>query len=438
MFSNHSLILFRKAVGLTLKTTTLRKSLVRCLNTRSCIGSESAFQTVDDVKDKLRKIMGVQQGYQPIQKSRAHLLELLPNSQDDLPPRSIKDSYDMAVIPLSKNVALQDKYVTFMGTVRFGRLMEDLDMFAVNIIFKHLLNPKQKEGGVSPAVIATVLVDEISISNISAKHNEDIRIHGYVSWVGTSSAEVTVWLEQCLHGAWFEITRAIFVMVARNSTNTKSTFLNKLVPADDEEKKIIAEAEERASKRKKEGMVSLLKEPPNSEEQHLIHKVFVKSSDLQDITLNRRVLPADGGVWMNDTKMQNSLISQPEDRNLHNKIFGGFLMRNSLELAYITAFVHSKQRPMLRYSSGITFNHPVDVGTFIRMTGVVAYTNKQFMQITVYNELHDPFIKKQMTTNVFNYTYESNNYVLPVIPRTYSEAMMYIDGRRHFNNSIKY
>lgn len=34
--------------------------------------------------------MGVEQGYHPVQKSRGHLLDLLPNSQDELPPRSVK------------------------------------------------------------------------------------------------------------------------------------------------------------------------------------------------------------------------------------------------------------------------------------------------------------------------------------------------------------
>lgn len=75
------------------------------------------------------------------------------------------------------------------------------------------------------------------------QHNEDIHVAGYVSWVGKSSVEITVWLEQHIHGAWTKVLNAIFLMAVRNSTNTKGTFVNKLVPADEEEKRIFAEAE---------------------------------------------------------------------------------------------------------------------------------------------------------------------------------------------------
>lgn len=41
------------------------------------------------------------------------------------------------------------------------------------------------------------------------------------------------------------------------------------------------------------------------------------------------------------------------------------------------------------------------------------------MQIVVHAEVTSPFSGKQMTTNVFHYTYESPEYVQPVMPSTY-------------------
>lgn len=76
--------------------------------------------------------MGVQTGYKPIQPSRAHLLEYLPASQLELPPRSMQDSFIAAVIPLSTDTEMQDRYITFLGHVRVGRLLEDMDIFAGN------------------------------------------------------------------------------------------------------------------------------------------------------------------------------------------------------------------------------------------------------------------------------------------------------------------
>lgn len=42
------------------------------------------------------------------------------------------------------------------------------------------------------------------------------------------------------------------------------------------------------------------------------------------------------------------------------------------------------------------------------------------MQIVVHAEVTSPFSGKQMTTNVFHYTYESPEYVQPVMPSTYN------------------
>ena len=42
----------------------------------------------------------------------------------------LQDSWDSAIIPLGSEERLREKYVSFMGGVRMGRLLEDLDVFA--------------------------------------------------------------------------------------------------------------------------------------------------------------------------------------------------------------------------------------------------------------------------------------------------------------------
>ena len=47
-----------------------------------------------------------------------------------------------------------------------GRLLEDMDVFAVHLVFKHILNPKQPKGDKqSPFSIVTALVDRIDVHN---------------------------------------------------------------------------------------------------------------------------------------------------------------------------------------------------------------------------------------------------------------------------------
>lgn len=81
------------------------------------------------MKREIVKKLGIQSTYSPLLSSREYLLQYEPTA-DDLPARSMQDSFTSAIIPLSTDVALQDKYVTILGHVRLGRLMEDMDLFA--------------------------------------------------------------------------------------------------------------------------------------------------------------------------------------------------------------------------------------------------------------------------------------------------------------------
>lgn len=75
-----------------------------------------------------------------------------------------KDSYASAVIPLGQDPVLREKYMTHQKTVRVGRLMEDLDVFAVMLCYQHVFNPKQIPGEPSPYSIVTALVDQIDLT----------------------------------------------------------------------------------------------------------------------------------------------------------------------------------------------------------------------------------------------------------------------------------
>lgn len=78
---------------------------------------------------------------------------------------------------------------------------------------------------------------------------------------------------------------------------------------------------------------SIFSQEPNDYEQKLIHNMFSKTIDLKNKTFNARHLPADA-VWMENAIMLNNIFSHPEDRNAHNTVFGGFLMRHALEISW--------------------------------------------------------------------------------------------------------
>lgn len=311
--------------------------------------------------------LGIQKTYSPLTRSREYLLKYAPKAGDELPPRSMQDSFTSAILPLSTDYELQDKYVTFLGSCRLGRLMEDMDLFAgkyplycvcvcnplaidlitvflllfvlqtVWVLHQHVKIPNLDPSIPLPYTFVTALVDRISFTDLTPKHDSDIRLSGHVSWVGRTSVEVVVWLEQNLHGKWRKLTRALFLMACRSATNHEAAVVNPLIPGNAEEQKIFDGGETRKRRRKQQQKESLFHQEPNDFEQTLIHNTFMRTIDLKNKTFNARFLPS-GSVWMEEAVMSNMIFSHPEDRNAHNAVFGGFLMRHALELSWALAF----------------------------------------------------------------------------------------------------
>ncbi|CAH0558075.1 unnamed protein product [Brassicogethes aeneus] len=248
--------------------------------------------------------------------------------------------------------------------------------------------------------------------------------------------EVVVWLEQKLHGSWHRITRALFLIAARDPTNTRSALVNPLEPADERERSILAGGESRKTARMKLQAQHVSKVIPNEEEQRIIHNLYTNTVDVKEGSLTRRVLPPST-EWMSNCTLSNVIFSHPEDRNLHNTVFGGFIMRNASELAFILGFRFSRYRPMMKSISDINFQRPIAVNSLIQMHAHVVFTQLQYMQIIVYVETYDPINGRSDTTNTFHFTFQVPEIVREVLPLTYHEAMMYIDGRRHFQDVLE-
>lgn len=56
-------------------------------------------------------------------------------------------------------------------------------------------------------------------------------------------------------------------------------------------------------------------------------------------------LAAGDAVLMHQTLLSNTFTCQPQQRNMHGRIFGGFLMRRAYELAFATVHMFAGKRP---------------------------------------------------------------------------------------------
>ena len=86
-----------------------------------------------------------------------------------------------------------------------------------------------------------------------------------------------------------------------------------------------------------------------------------------------RVKP-ENSAWFEDANLKNLIVCQPDNRNIYNKIYGGFIMRQAFELAWANSFVFCKSRPTVLHMDDILFRTPVEVGAMLYFNSQVCFT----------------------------------------------------------------
>lgn len=388
---------------------------------------------IAEVRDKLREIIGVSSNWKDHVKAmeqRKSLHSYLACSQKDLPPRTMKDSYIEVLLPLGSQPELREKYLTVQNTVRFGRILEDLDSLGVLICYMH---NKVESIRMSPLSIVTAMVDKIDMCKKSLSPEQDIKLSGHVSWIGKTSMEVKMQMSQLHDSEFTRVLEATFVMVARDSENKGPAFVNPLILESPEEEEHFKQGELNRGRRFLFSSTSLLKVAPSAEERSTIHDMFLNTLDPQTMSFRSRILPPNA-VWMEDSKLKSLEICHPQERNIFNRIFGGFIMRKAYELGWATACNFGGSRPFIVAVDDIMFQKPVEIGSLLFFSSQVCFTKGNFIQVRVHSEVASLQNKEHQTTNVFHFTFTSEKQVPLVFPKTYGESMLYLDGQRHFKS----
>uniref|UniRef100_A0A673HT97 Acyl-CoA thioesterase 9, tandem duplicate 2 n=1 Tax=Sinocyclocheilus rhinocerous TaxID=307959 RepID=A0A673HT97_9TELE len=367
------------------------------------ISQQGKVPDMAEVRNRLREIVGAStnwQDHQQVLAERASLSQYLAPSQDQLPAKRMKDSMIEAHLPLGSQPALREKYLNSHNSVRFGRILEDLDCLGVLICYSHTWNEELQR---SP--LQNIIYPDC-----------DIKCTGHVTWVGKTSIEATMHMSQYQDGAYTDVLDATFVMVARDPEN-KRYHINK-------------------TRRVELSTASLLKVAPTAEERTLIHNLFLNTLDTRRVSFRGRILPPNS-VWMEDAKLKGLEICHPEERNIFNRIFGGFLMRKAYELGRANACAFAGCRPTVVAVDDILFRKPVEIGSLLLLSSQVCYTEGMYVQVRVHSEVLDPLTRQHNTTNVFHFTFHLEKDVPAVVPQSYGESMLYLDGKRHFDGTMR-
>lgn len=217
----------------------------------------------------------------------------------------------------------------------------------------------------------------------------------------------------------------------------------------EEERRLFQNGEENYKAKKAARNQNLQERAPNDEEADMIHAMWKIENELNNSNIPR----PDNIIPMSSTKLESTMLMQPEDRNRHNfMIFGGFLLKHTFELAFCCASSFAKGRPTFISLDPSTFENPVPVGSMLYLRAVVAYTDPPLLhgiiteqrdqqqqhqqsrkytrvQVRVESQVRDIETGQMKPTGVFNYT-----FIVPkeihVMPKTYAEFMVWVDARR--------
>lgn len=164
-----------------------------------------------------------------------------------------------------------------------------------------------------------------SFSAVAAEYEltpSDLRFSGFVTWTGNSSMEVFVKMEGKRFGEKDVDTLMLgrFSMVCRDAHTNKARKVPPLIVETEEEKMLWKLGQEHKESRTVFNQAALDKKPPTEKE----------AADLHAFMLSVRGKEEIGGekiVSISDTQIEKVELMFPQERNLHGKVFGGFLMR---------------------------------------------------------------------------------------------------------------
>ncbi|URE45563.1 thioesterase [Musa troglodytarum] len=324
----------------------------------------------------------------------------------------------------SSDYILREHYRDPRNEVRIGKLLEDLDVLAGTIAMKvatrlSLYVPpvsafvacgqhcSDDDSTTRPLLLVTASVDKMVLKR-PLRVDTDLKIAGAFTWVGHSSIEVQIEVIQqgiCDDSICYQLQQLSVHEFSYSYNDRPNSSLLNSRPETEQEKLLFEEGEERDKVRK-----------GKREEQK---RTFDNDRD---------------SIQTRDTKLENLLICQPQQRNFHCRIFGGFLMNLAFELAFLTAYAFVGQVPCFLEVDHVDFLKPVDLRDFLRLKSCVLYTQldspaQSLINVEVVAYVMRPELRTSEISNTFSFTFTVNRdarknglKIRNVVPATEEEA----------------
>ena len=369
----------------------------------------------------------------PIHLLEVHVADTQSSKQENR--RTPCVSWISVTYPLASSALLREQYQRFKTTeLRFGKLVEDMDALAGDVAVRHMKgghiptnednNNTYARPGSTPTSTTVVTASVDRIAWVSRPDSgADLRLEGQVSWVGKSSLEVVVAAHQRKMDAWSPLGEARLVFVAMPTASVaeakakkiKLELVPQLHPATDNEKRLFrrgnrsheARTKLRSEERNRRRAAGLSEKSldamyalPTPQETGMLHRHLLRWSG-EGLRTARTVLSYDRPlievsdvpdtaatlvppIPIERTVVSNSLLMHAQERNANGLMFGGHLMRECIELAWIAAYRHvgavsehggasAATSPLrLAFVDDVSFRRPVPVGSVLDLSATVA------------------------------------------------------------------
>jgi acyl-CoA hydrolase len=303
------------------------------------------------------------------------------------------------------------------GNIRFDLILEVLDELAEETALAYARH-FAPQGRVVTAAIDNILLRE------PADVTRDLVLQARINHVGRSSLEVGIRMEH--PGAVpIHLASCYFTMVARSGEgdSSRSFALEPLEYSDELEKRRHGKAIARRESYRREQAVAT--EPPSREEYALLAGLHAAQEQ-----------PGFSGRLVGELVTSNWERMYPEQENVPQKIFGGYLVRRAYELASINAEEIAPDRPVILRVNRINFLQPVRMGDKLHFVSRVVYTGATSICVEVSIERvgRERDTRALSNTCVFTFVNVDSDMiprpVPPVYPTTYAEDARYLEAYR--------
>ena len=326
--------------------------------------------------------------------------------------------------PFETDATYGNHYRNPFGLLRLGKVMEDLDMVAAHVAFRHC---DDDDAATPPLDLVTASIDKIkALSPKPLGIDRNLHLSGQVAWTGRTSVN----LHMELRAGDEPYLSSNFIFVARDPDTYKAVPINRVVPGTAAEKAKWEKAQQRADVLKAQGKSFLhLSQTGLLEEVGPEGLAWCQEQLTRSETLS--YLPSLGHkrneVTMAQTRMQMTSLCMPQEQNIYGKVFGGTLCRRAYELAFCSVFSFGACQPNFIEVDRIDFLTPVEVGSILRLDSQVLHTEQhESGHWVVFCEVRASVLKPEQgeshTTNTFTFAFAMENPLAAVFPGNLEEA----------------